>query len=899
MRVCKGAALTGALVMSLAARAHGQDAARRDDPEPPPRQPTMTKPPRVIEAVAPDYPEAAARAGLEAKVRVRVDIDAQGGVTRAVVVEPVGNGFDEAAVAAAEKYRFEPAEWDGVPGPIVVETTINFVLQKVEPPQPPPPAARDATGAGEPAPDGPPSHAGDPRAPITIEGVALERGIRRRLSGVIVSISQLGIDAVTDEDGRFFFHGVPPGKYDVIAVADEFDRFSRSLELERGEKLEIQLYLRPRGGNPYETVVEAEREVLEVTRRTLERQQLTSVPGTFGDPIRVIQTLPGMARTPLMTGFLLIRGSNPDDSGVFIDGHRVPLLFHFLGGPSVLNAEFLDRIDLYPGGFPARYGRSIGGIVAVETRSSKSDGVHGSADVDFLDSSGYVRVPLGEDGSLALAGRRSYLDAMLSFFLPEPDPGERLLVVPVYFDYQGRLDWSFGREGKASLFLIGSGDRLDVVSEDAAAEEFFDLNSEVDFLRVIGSYRRPIAGGLSLTLSPAYGKDGIRFSSGQFEDSEAFTRVGVSSTTLSYRMRIDGPIAEHVALDTGVDIESRVTEYSARLPLDSDIREGSDDGVAIEPEDVGRNFDALLYGLHADVGIDLGRMRLIPGVRFDGHLLAGENKLSIDPRIVARYAVSDRWTAKAYAGVFHQPPQPEATDFEFGNPDIEVERAYHVGLGAEWRFARHWMVDGEAYFVDRRNLVRLTGDAEIDQETGDVMPINFANTGVSDTIGFEVLLRREVTANMFGWLSYTFSRTRQRRDEDADYVPSAFDQRHTLNAVASYKLGSGWELGARYQLATGRPDTAVEGATYDADCNCYRPLEGEFRAIRVPTFNQLDVRAEKTWLYDTWTLGVYLDILNVLNIENEEATQFDYRFRESAPVTSVPFVPTLGVRGRW
>jgi hypothetical protein len=152
---------------------------------------------------------------------------------------------------------------------------------------------------------------------------------------------------------------------------------------------------------------------------------------------------------------------------------------------------------------------------------------------------------------------------------------------------------------------------------------------------------------------------------------------------------------------------------------------------------------------------------------------------------------------------------------------------------------------------------------------------------------------------MFGWLSYTLSRTRQQRDADARSVPSGFDQTHTLNAVLSYRLGSGWELGARYQLATGRPDTAVLGSTFDADAGSYVPLEGEGRAIRVPTFNQLDVRAEKTWTYDTWMLGVYLDILNVLNIENEEATQYDYRYRERAPITSVPFVPTVGVRGKW
>ena len=86
---------------------------------------------------------------------------------------------------------------------------------------------------------------------------------------------------------------------------------------------------------------------------------------------------------------------------------------------------------------------------------------------------------------------------------------------------------------------------------------------------------------------------------------------------------------------------------------------------------------------------------------------------------------------------------------------------------------------------------------------------------------------------------------------------------------------------------------------YDADTNGYVPVLGEARSARRKLFQQLDVRAEKTWLYDTWSLGVYLDVQNVLNIENVEATQFDYRYRESSPITSVPLVPTLGVRGRF
>ncbi len=877
--------------------AHAQDGARREEAEAlPTAAPVLTAPPTLLEASAPVYPPDAAAQGLEAEVKVQIRIEADGTVSSVQIVEAAGSGFDEAAIVAAKQYRFKPAEWDGAPGPIVVATTIHFVLeQEKEELLAPQPNVSDVNQNSSGSQGAPVTN--DPSLPLSISGVALERGSRRKLAGVIVSIVELGLDVVTDEGGRFAFHGVPPGSYQVLAIDDRFDRFRRKLDLGENEAVELKLYMRAKGGNPYETVVEGERETLEVTRRTLERRQMTTVPGTFGDPIRVIQSLPGLARTPFVTGFLLIRGSNPDDSGVFIDGHRVPLLFHFLGGPSVLNAEFLDKIDLYPGGFPARYGRSIGGIVGVGTRSSKSEGVHGSADIDFLDAGGYVRFPIGKKGSMAVAGRRSYLDFMLGFFLPDQEPGQTLIVVPVYDDEQVRLDYDFGRQGKASVFYIRSSDVLKVLSEDAEDDSSVALNSSIGFQRLIGKYERRIAGDLRLSLSPAIGVDSIGFSGAPGGDDDAFVGLDIVSRSLSYRMRTFGKLGRHLYLDAGLDLESRSTRWELLIPLNDDI--SIDDAIDIPPELLIRNTDSHMAALYADLAVDLGNLRLVPGVRLDGYLLQSQTQLTLDPRLVGRYKISSEWLAKGYVGLFHQPPQPEALDPEFGNPEVEPEQAVHIGLGGEWQFAKNWDVDFEGYFIDRSNQIVATNAATVDSETGDIQRTFWANTRVGDTIGAEVLLRRQVTRKLFGWASYTYSKTRQRDTPDEEYIPSSFDQRHTLNVVSSYSTDNNWEFGARFRLATGRPITEVLDGTFDADSGGYRRLRGERRAGRRKTFRQLDMRVEKTLLYDTWRLGLYLDIQNVLNTVNEEGIQYDYRFRERSPIASVPFVPTIGVRGQF
>ncbi|HTM19745.1 MAG TPA: TonB-dependent receptor plug domain-containing protein, partial [Kofleriaceae bacterium] len=681
-------------------------------------------------------------------------------------------------------------------------------------------------------------------------------------------------------------------------VDDRYDRLERTLTVVADEHVEVRLWMRARGGSPYETVVEGEREVLEVTRRTLERRQLTNVPGTFGDPIRVIQTLPGLARTPFATGFLVIRGSNPDDSGVFVDGHRVPLLFHFLGGPSFLNPEFLEKLDLYPGGFPARFGRAHGGIVAIETRSAKSDGVHGAADVDLLDSSGYLRFPVGKHGAFALAGRRSYLDFMLGFFLPEPDPGNTLIVVPVYYDYQARYDQDLGKQGKVTLFAFGSTDTLDVLSVDAEDETSLDLSTAIKFFRIIGTYKRPFVDDLALTLSWAYGRDSVSYGSSQQDAGSPFTSFNADVDVLSYRMRVDGKLRPNLILDTGLDMESRVTHYRALLPIADDV--ASPENLDIDPELLETSTDQLAVGLYTDLAWNpTRRLRLIPGLRLDGYLLDALNRWSIDPRLVGRYQIDPHWTAKGYVGRFSQPPQPEALDRQFGNPTLTIEHGLHVGAGAEWVPRRLWSLDGEVYWVKRMNQVAFSDRVSVDPVTGDVKRLYWENTRSGDTVGFELLAKREVTRQLYGWLSYTLSWSRTRRTPDDRWLPTGLDQRHTLNAVASYKTDGGWELGARYRLATGAPDTPVVGGTFDADQNSYLPVEGALRSTRRKTFNQLDVRVDRTWTFNTWMFGLYLDIQNVLAVDNVEATQWDYRYRESAPVTSVPFLPTLGIRGQW
>ena len=112
---------------------------------------------------------------------------------------------------------------------------------------------------------------------------------------------------------------------------------------------------------------------------------MTRIPGTLGDPFRAIETLPGVATIAWPLPIYAVRGANPGTTGFFLDGMRLPALFHFALGPAVIHPYVLEGMDFYPGGYPARAGRVVGGAVVAALRPPPADLVHASADVRLFE----------------------------------------------------------------------------------------------------------------------------------------------------------------------------------------------------------------------------------------------------------------------------------------------------------------------------------------------------------------------------------------------------------------------------------------------------------------------------------------------------------------------------------
>jgi hypothetical protein len=173
----------------------------------------------------------------------------------------------------------------------------------------------------------------------------------------------------------------------------------------------------------------------------------------------------------------------------------------------------------------------------------------------------------------------------------------------------------------------------------------------------------------------------------------------------------------------------------------------------------------------------------------------------------------------------------------------------------------------------------------------------FDNAGSGRTYGGEFLARYNPDGRFFGWVAYTISRSERRDAPDEPTYTYAFDQTHILTALGSLELGRGWKVGARWRYVTGNMYTPYVGGVMDYNAGTYAPISGAPYSRRLPAFHQLDLRVDKTWKFQSWQLGAYLDLQNAYNRQNPEGVTYNYNYSKSDVVPGLPILPIAGIRG--
>ena len=708
-------------------------------------------------------------------------VDEVGAVVDAVAID-AEEPFASAAVEAARLFVFQPAMWGDEA--IAVELPFQLVFE-------------------------PPS--------VNVSGALVMAGARDPLADVLVTLGDR--TETTDAEGRFAFRGVPPGAYTLKAHSPTLRVTEAAFELAEGKRVEVELFARPVGQVQEAMGVYRKREAAAVVH-TLSAEEVRTTPGTMGDPVRAVQNLPGTVHSPLEAGWLLVRGGDPEDTGVFIDGVQVPLIYHLGGYSSVIHPAFVDQVLYMPGGWGARYGRATAGAVDLVTGPLEPE-TRVEAGVDLVHAQVYYQQPTAAGGAMAASVRRSYVDRVIK--LLESDEPDALIaeggsaIAPRFWDWQARFD-----NGDRGMFLLGYVDSIDAPYGDGSDEQ---VTVTIGTQRFHG--RRELDwGGGHLTAVPVLA---VSWWDVAYEGDSDRRQTTMGGLRAEYERG-----KEWERLVAGVDSEAGTYVVTVdELTADTTF-------LSVDPY-ISRRF---------------GRDKYIePGFRLETLRMRDQGwRLGASPRVNASALLGERHAVLANVGLYHQyPPLDIATGFPAG-PYLELERSYGPGLGYRLLFDRV-VFETDVYYRRADRITTIELDGTIAQGDG-------------HAYGWENLVRWEA-GQVSGWTSYTYSRSLRREAFVVDYHAHRYDQPHHLVQVVSWSLPRQWTLAGRLRIGSGypwdpevTPDSEKDDDFYDLLTQSEYLLQADENG-RLQPFHGLDLKVSKQAIYKTWRLDFYLDFQNV------------------------------------
>ncbi|HEU5056086.1 MAG TPA: TonB-dependent receptor [Kofleriaceae bacterium] len=622
-------------------------------------------------------------------------------------------------------------------------------------------------------------------------------------------------------------------------------------------------------------------------RQEVTRSELTRIPGSRGDALTSVKSLPGVGSVDAAgpgAGLLVLRGAAPEDSKISIDGIEIPIAYHFFGVQSILPSEFIDAIEFQPGGFGVEEGRSTGGILDITTRAEQPSEVSGFAEISFINGAALLQGPIAgrKDLHFAIAGRRSLIDALLPAAVPD-DVDLFFVTAPQYYDGQVRVDYRPSFRSRLTFLGIGSYDLLSLVNETIEPNEPLltgTFENSTSFTRAITTWMFE-GDRVTSRLTAAVGTTGLRVDIGPERHLQFDTRRA------EIREDAELDLTDRLGLRAGGEARHNISIVDTRFPLPPS--EGGMAGAynfsAAPPIDL--DFEAASHLAGAYVAADLRPVEPVTvtsGLRVDHFARFDDTTWS--PRTAVQARLTRRLTARAALGTYTRPPEQS----EALTRSLDAEVATQTVLGADVEVAGGVTASSNAFYTSSRSLVVQDPVlAQVDPENA------YVNRGTGRARGVELVLKAR-RDDFFGWVAYTLSRSDRVDGPLAGRRLFDYDQTHNLVAVASW-IWRKWQFGGRWQYATGIPTTPIVGSIYMSDLNIYVPVLGELNSDRIEASHQLDLRVDRKFSLPHVELSVFLDVTNVYAHPKTLGFRYNFDYSERQAITDLPILPAFGVRG--
>ena len=724
----------------------------------------------------------------------------------------------------------------------------------------------------------------------SVKGVVTDEVTGEALPFVSVVVQGAATGTSTDFEGGFELSGLPPG---VVNLS-----FS-SVGYKTANRLEVELTpARPAFLNvtlePLTVAVEAA-EVVAVTAkgeeeapvslRRIGTNEIKRNPGGGRDISKAIRSLPGVAAIPSFRNDIVIRGGAPNENRFYIDGIEIPNINHFQtqgasGGPvGMINVDLVEEVEFYSGAFPATRGNALSSVMEFGFKTARKDQWTSNAVVGTSDLGLTFEGPTGENSSLILSARRSYLQFLFEVL--------GLPFLPIYNDFQFKWVYQPSADERLTVLGIGAYDDFQLnlsVADDTTAEDYLDQVAILDALQVNRQWNYAM---------------GVKYD--KFTEDGRWTWVA-SRNMLSNRAfkHVDNDVAQPRTLD----YLSREMENKLRLERRRYGAEGfkmtwgaqyeyarftndtyterylflQDTLVTIDFQSA---FDLHKYGafVQASKPFAEGRLTLSGGLRVDGNEVnaAMANPLrQLSPRVAMRWSVAPKLSVNANVGRYYQLPSYLILGFveegqRVNQPNARYLRCDQAVLGLRYDWAEKNTtlgLEGFAKGYDGAPVSLTSGIAlaNLGADFGVVGNESVRFDGTGRAYGLEFLAQRRLYKGVYGLLAYTY--VRSEYEFNGEFAPSAWDSQHIVSMTGGAKLKRDWEIGVRWLYSGGLPftpydlDVSLDRAYWDV-ANVPQLDYAQLNTGRNAAFSQLDLRIDKKWFFENWSLDVFMDVQNV------------------------------------
>ena len=729
------------------------------------------------------------------------------------------------------------------------------------------------------------------------------------------SENQNTIGAVTDIDGFYSITNVAVGKYTLKIQSPDFKEYTKDIDITSAKGItEINVELLPLDATEIGEVVisaDAKAKTTEVQMSVVKYDQkgLERIPayGAENDVMSAFSVTPGVVTTGDQGGQLYVRGGTPIQNKVLLDGMTIYNPFHSIGFFSIFETELVKNVDIYTGGFDAKYGGRVSSIMDITYRYGDKKHFGGNISASPFMGKIVLEGPLYRAkegrpgaGSFVISAKHSLLDYTSKYLYRGVNSGNGL---PYNFtDIYGKLTFATGQGSKVSVFGFNNYDKVNYTG-----------STSLGF--------KQAGGGMSWILLPSGGKTfikghltGSRYAT-EFEEEGSNPRsssifgadLGFDFT---YFLKNDG------SLDYGINMNIFRTEYSTT----------NDIGSIIEDQN-----NTTEFGAYVDYKLVTKRWVVEPSFRLQ--VYSSMSTVSPEPRLGAKYNAteklrfkfaggrysqnftttsSDRDIVNLFNGLLSAPTNVQSTfitqNGNTKNPKNGLQYSWHAILGGEYDVNKYLMINLEGYYkyfpqLSNINVNKLYEDNAEFASIDDVYKKNFIIES-GQSYGADLLVKFNMN-RLFIWGVYSYARN-TRWDGFAVYSP-VFDRRHNINLVVSYLVGKkkDLEFNARWNFGSGLPFTPTagfyqaesfsDGTTTDyTTSNSSSPsiLLGEFNSSRLPTYHRLDITIKKRFIFKNKTemelVGSVTNAYNRKNIfyVNRVTNKVIYQF---------PILPSLGL----